>query len=191
MAVSTGLIAVVPAPAAAPLESVLASVAFLRDCREIMRVVVASDQPIEAEVTEAGAWYFRTHPDLLAETPPRFKLLSDACLWFEKKDGETVRLILAADPLRPMTDQIVVFECLQRVIVNGFADGIVGVTAGRGIAEQEGWLVPDPDGPLQVDGSVFMFRTSFVLEAPSPWLKEGRFLAYHVAGDAQPRGGLI
>ena len=191
MSASTGLIAVIPAPSGTPLERVHEAVEFARHCREIARTVVASDQPIEKEFSPP-TWFFPASPELMSAPAPRLALLGPVAGFTERREGEMVRLVMHLDPLRLPNDPLVVFECLQHLLINGFADGILGLVPGNGgIAEREGWLVRDPSGPYQLDHTVYILKTEFLADAGPDWLSTGRFLPYHAAqAGPDPRGGL-
>jgi hypothetical protein len=190
MAVHTGLLAVVPAPAGTPPEKILATIAFARQSREIMKVIVTSDQPLEEAVTTEGAWFFKAPASLLSAPVPRLALLAETAAFYEKRDGERVRMVLHLDPLRPMSDPLVIFECFQRIMINAYADGIVGVSkTGRGLAERGEFLAADPNGPLVIDGSVYMIEHDFLIAAPPDWFSAGKFLAYHSAPASAPSRG--
>jgi len=191
MAVSTGLIAVIPAPAGTPMEKIRQAIHFCRQSREIMKVLVAADRPIEAEVTAEGAWFFPATTAALGQAIPRPALLSDVAAYYEKRDGERVRLVLHLNPDKLMTDPLVVFECFQRVMINAYADGILGVTKGGagGLAEKGEFLEADPEGPLAMDGSVYILEHSFLLGASEDWFSTGKFLAYLSAPSGAPSRG--
>ena len=191
MAVSTGLIAVLPAPAGTSLEKIREAIAFCRESREIMKVLVASDRPIEQDVINEGAWFYPTGSSALNHPVPRLALLAEVATYYEKRDGERVRLVLHLDAERLMTDPLVVFECFQRIMINAFADGIVGVSKGGagGLAEKGEFLDADPAGPFSLDGSVYMLEHDFLLSAPADWFAGGKFLAYHSAPAGAPSRG--
>jgi hypothetical protein len=192
MAVSTGLLAVITAPAGVSFDRVGEAVSFASECREIMRTVIASDQNLEGPAVEERTWYFPATAPLMAAPVPRLTLLSDVAVWAQHREGEPVRLVMTLDPLRLPTDPLVVFECLQRMIINGLADGIVGVVRGADLIVRDEWLEPAAPGALALDLSVFMIRHLALDEAPADWLKNGRFLPYELApAGSAPRGGLL
>lgn len=191
MSSSTGLIAVIPASKDTPVARVHEAIGFAGHCREIMRTVVASDQPIQNEFG-LPTWFFPAEADRLARPAPRPELLLSAAEYTEHREGEIIRLVMHLDPMRLPTDPLVVFECLQHLLINGFADGILGLIPGKGgIVEKDGWLTPDPDGPYRLDHTVYVLKTEFLMTAGDDWLSAGRFLPYHAAqAGPDPRGGL-
>lgn len=192
MSTSTGLIAVIPAPKETPLDRVYEAIEFADHCREITRTIVASDQPIESQF-KPPTWFFSAKTEWLTRPAPRPQLLLPAAEYTERREGEMIRLVMHLDPLRLPPDPLVVFECLQHLLINGFADGIVGVVPGKGgIAEREGWLHLDPSGPYQLDPAVCVLKTEFLAGAGDNWLSSGRFLPYHAAqAGPMPRGGFM
>lgn len=192
MEVSPGLIAVIPSGAAQGWEKTAAAIALTHECREIMKTVVASDQDWMPRSNEAGAYFYAVAPAALSAPAPRLSLLSDVADWSERQDGELVRLVLHLDPARMFEDPLIVYECLQRIIVNAFADGVIGVAKGAGLAEKDGWVEPKADGPWTLDPSVLMFRRNFVDDRAADWLASGRFLPYHtLPAGAGSRGSFV
>ena len=191
MSSSTGLIAVIPAPAEIPIDRVHEAVEFTRHCREIMRTVVASDQPSE-NAFRLPTWFCPSPVELLGAPAPRPKLLEMVAEYTERREGERIRLVMHVDPLHLPADPVVVFECFQHLLINGLADGIVGLAPGPGgIAEREGWLSPDPAGPYQLDNTVYLLKAEFLADSGGDWLSTGRFLPYHAAQTGPtPREGL-
>jgi hypothetical protein len=177
--VSTGLIAIIPATKDVPLKKILDAIAFTKLCREIMKAIVVSDQAFHSQVTAAGAWFFPAKAGDFQTPVPRIRLMTDVAAWYEQKDGEVARFLFQLDPLHPPADPVVVFECLQRLIVNGMADGILGLSTGRGISiGNDGWLEVDEKGSLQLDGTVYMLRHDFARHEHADWLRSGHFLPY-------------
>ena len=171
MDVSTGLIAVVPDHLpGVPAEDLRApyagrpliehSILFANACREVRRTLIATpDAMAEDRVPASGlglqgdAIAFRA-PSAL--TFPDFELLRSAVDASETIDGEWVKLLLLLNPVYPRRDPLMLMECFQRLIIDGFSDGI---TAGE---------------------SFFLFRRAFVEEAGRDWREKGRFLTYEI-----------
>ncbi|MBV9080770.1 MAG: hypothetical protein JO102_06590, partial [Elusimicrobia bacterium] len=123
---------------------------------------------------------------------PRLALLERVAAWSEKKDGDPVRMVVHFDPNRPVSDGTIIFECLQRLIINGLADGLVGVRRqGEGGArwmEKDGWLVPG-EGTWFETGELYVIRPDFLHRREPDWRGGGHWLPYDLDA-ARPGGSL-
>jgi hypothetical protein len=183
MDVSTGLIAVIVDDGKVGVDALVASVNYARSAPEIIRAVVMTARPdaIAAAVSPAAALP-ATAAELSGE--PNLPAMQRAAAWCEKKDGEATRLVLWLRPDLPIADPLVVYEVLQRIITNGFADGIVGVRRegdGPRWRAEDGWLeAGGGTDPLVEDPSVLVLRRAFIEDEPRDWRAGGRFLPYEI-----------
>ncbi len=184
MDTSTGMIAVIVDDGNASSDQLRALVAYVRTAPEVVRAVVASGRAEAIRETVAPAHVFEA-PASELRMPPPFSLLSRISDWSKRLDGEVVRLIVTLNPKHPMTDPWIIYECLQRLITNALADGIVAVRkigSGPAWQQDEEWVRPaDSGGTLFEDPSLYVFRIEFVRDNPENWRAGGQFLPYEIS----------
>lgn len=186
MDTSTGLIAVLvdeesasfPRRILEPLQqkSLLEwNIQFLKSCREIVRIAVASPTPhVLAEAHKLGV-----HPVERPASSPVWVAMRAALLALERKDGEDYRIILAANPFMPFRDPMNVMECFQRLIIDGEADGIAA-TNGSMIFRKAGYIRDQKTGDV-LNGNMLPYDMnemgSIVLNTPDDFKKADELIA--------------
>jgi N-acylneuraminate cytidylyltransferase len=207
---STGILAVIPARGGSKglpgknirpfcgLPLIAHSILLAKSCHEIVKVVVSTDSPEIAEVAKkyGASVPFLRPAELAKDDTPTWPVLQHALNTVEKQDGENYRWLLLLEPTTPCRHPQYVMECFQRMMINGDADGIVGVSKQapnpiwNSVVDSNGYLknlIPESaaltrrqDAPpiFRINGSIYMWRAEFVKEHGPNWRENSHLMMY-------------
>jgi len=176
------------------------SILFARTCPEIDRAIVSTDAPEIADVArQFGADVPFLRPSELArDETPVWPVLRHALLHASEQDGVTYDGLLLLDPTSPARESSDITEASRRLWATPLADGIVGVSRPdfnpiwHCVVERDGWMVDlmetgagfgrrqDVPPVYRINGSLYIWRASFVRSQERSWRQTGRHLIYEI-----------
>lgn len=176
------------------------SILFARLCPEIDRCIVSTDAAQIAEVAKRfGADVpFMRPAELAQDETPMWPVLRHALERVEAQEGAPYDALLLLDPTSPAREPSDVAGAWRRLNDLPAADGIIGVSqpefnpVWHCVVERDGWMADlveagsqyerrqDVPTVYRVNGSLYLWRTTFVRTTQAAWRRVGRHLIYEI-----------
>jgi len=176
------------------------TIMFARMCPEITRCIVSTDSEDIAEVARkynADVPFLRP-PELAEDDTPIWPVLKHALASVEEAEGQSYDHLLLLDLTSPSREPADIAGAVARLEANPKADGIIGVSEPEFnpiwhcVIEKDGWMTNLIDSGTQyerrqdvppvyrVNGSLYIWRTSFVRSEAQSWHDTEQHLMYEI-----------
>ena len=176
------------------------TILFAKMCPEITRCIVSTDSEEIAETAKQfGAEVpFLRPKDLSQDDTPLWPVLRHALTALESGNGNRYRTLLLLDPTSPAREPSDITGALSRLEGSSQADGVIGVSrpvfnpVWHCVVEKEGWMTDlmEQGGRIdrrqeappiyRINGSMYLWRASFVRSQAGSWRGTGRYLIYEI-----------
>ena len=174
------------------------AILFAKLCPEIDRCIVSTDSSEIAEVARkyGGDVPFIRPVQLAQDDTPLWPVLRHALEFAEGEERAKYDYVLLLDPTTPCRLPVYITEAFRMLRANPDADGIIGVSIPdfnpiwHSVIDKGGWmtdLFPEAtcydrrqDVPVvyRVNGSLYIWRASFMRGEELEWRKHGKHLMY-------------
>jgi CMP-N,N'-diacetyllegionaminic acid synthase len=162
-----------------------------RRSKRIARVVVSTDSEEIAKVAKAhgGDVPFMRPPELAQDSSPMMPVLAHALATVEKLEGRKFGALVLLDPTSPGRLPEEIDSAIELLAGDGECRGVVACSKPTfnpfwvGVVEKRGYLAAAFEGGdkyerrqdvppfFRINGSLYVWRSDFVREAPETWLK--------------------
>ena len=176
------------------------SILFAKMCPEITRCIVSTDSVEIASVArQFGAEVPFLRPGELAQDEtPLWPVVRHALETVEDQEGGHYDLVALLDPTSPARESADLQKAVESLSQRPIADGVVGVSRPsfnpiwHCVVEREGWMVDlveaapevqrrqEAPAIYRINGSLYVWRATFVRREPHDWRRTGRHLLYEI-----------
>ncbi len=176
------------------------SILFAKLCPEIDRCIVSTDS---ATIAQAAKRYgadvpFLRPSELAQDDTPLWPVLRHALEEVQSSDENNYETVLLLDPTSPAREPEDIAGSFRLVEKNPEADGVIGVSCPdfnpiwHCVVERNGWMTDlfeegarfdrrqEVPRVYRINGSVYLWRTSFVQRQEQNWRQTGRHLMIEI-----------
>lgn len=176
------------------------TILFARMCPEISRCIVSTDSQDIADVAKqfnADVPFLRP-PELAKDDTPMWPVLKHALAHVEGAEGKSYDQLLLLDPTSPSRELADITGAVARLDEHPDAEGVIGVSQPdfnpiwHCVVEKNGWMADLVEGGSQyerrqdvppvyrINGSMYIWRTSYVRSEAQSWHDTDRHLIYEI-----------
>ena len=176
------------------------SILFAQLCPEIDRCIVSTDSPGIAEVAKAfgGDVPFMRPSELAQDETPMWPVLRHALSMAEEIEQSSYDYLILLDPTSPAREPSDVSEVVRLSEGHLDAEGVIGVSQPdfnpiwHCVVERNGWMRDlfddgghydrrqDVGAVYRINGSIYLWRASFVRQETVSWRRNGKHIIYEV-----------
>jgi N-acylneuraminate cytidylyltransferase len=176
------------------------TIKFAAMCPEINRCVVSTDSP---EIADVAAKYGCEVPslrpmELAQDDTPLWPVLRHVLEQEKSRQPSNYDFLLLLDPTSPAREPADVAGSLRLLQDKPEADGVIGVSKPdfnpiwNCVIDKDGWMEgliaqgpeyerrQDVPTVYRVNGSLYLWRTSFVRSQEDSWMREGKHLMHEI-----------